>query len=65
MSYTPDEQLLDNPLFKLTQAIEEVRAAIKARRLDPDQWKKEHLEELVELDRELDDLFWRVKDLQR
>ena len=60
MSVTKREQLLGEPCSNLMTAIEEVRAPIKARRLDSGEWKAEHLRELSEFDKLLDEVYWKA-----
>ncbi len=49
MSYTPEDQLLSDPLEKAADALEALSSPIRERLKHPDEWKKDHLEELTEL----------------
>ena len=47
MSYTPEDQLLKEPLTHLIDSIKEVRVVI-LNRFESDEWSAEHIEELEE-----------------
>lgn len=64
MSYTPDEQLLEARCIAAVNALDEVAKAIMARLLSrPNDWSKEHLEELKVLHREVTDMQIRLHEV--
>lgn len=56
MSYTPPEQLLEEPFMALIDACEKSKKAMWERLSHPTEWKPEHLEELRALTRKINDI---------
>lgn len=49
MSYTPDDQLLEEPLKNAADSLEKLGAPIRERLKHPSEWNNDHLKELGEL----------------
>lgn len=49
MSYTPEDQLLSDPLEKAAASLEELATPIRNRLKSPSDWSGEHLNELAKL----------------
>lgn len=49
MSYTPEDQLLEEPITNVIKSIDELKDPIKQRIRNPDGWDRKHLEELLTL----------------
>lgn len=49
MSYTPEDQLLERPLEKAANALEELATPIRNRLKNPTEWSASHLHELAAL----------------
>lgn len=63
MSYTPPEQLLEDPLLKVADALSELQAPIRERLKNPHEWSKEHLQELATLLKDAADFEGRLRIL--
>jgi hypothetical protein len=63
MSYTPDDQLLESPLIKAADSLMELQNPIKERLRHPDEWRKDHMEELQQLLRDVSDMEFRLRML--
>lgn len=61
MSYTPDDQRLEDPLLKAADALEELEKPIRERLKNPQEWRATHLEELAVLLRDVTDLEARLR----
>lgn len=64
MSYTPDDQLLEEPIDRLLKAIDEVQSVCTARIRSGD-WKQAHIDEINGLRNNLNDLEIQLRDLMR
>lgn len=49
MSYTPENQLLSDPLEKAAAALEALASPIRERLKNPSEWSNDHLQELAVL----------------
>lgn len=61
MSYTPENQMLSDPLEKAASALEELASPIRERLKNPNEWKDEHLIELASLLKEVTSLEVRLR----
>lgn len=62
MSYTPENQRIDEPIRKLTEAIKEFDSVVDAR-IDSNDWKGDHIIELSEISLELRKIRIRLTQL--
>lgn len=65
MSYIPDDQRLAEPLTAFLSTIAPVREAMLERLRNRDEWKKEHMDELEELVREIQELEFKLIKLSQ
>lgn len=64
MSYTPENQLLEEPLLKAADALETLQAPLLERLRNPEEWNDSHLRECKEILDEVMSLELKLRRLQ-
>lgn len=65
MSYTPDDQYLEPGIDKTLEGMQEIFDATHERLKHPEEWNKNHLDELSELQIDLIRLRRKLSDLKK
>ncbi len=63
MSYTPDDQLLEDPLKNAADALEKLAAPIRERLKNPIEWSSDHRKEIAELLADITVMECRLREL--